>query len=325
MNRLRSIQNWLMVVLKEIQIWNWRAIIIAFIASFTFWILNALNSEHTNSIVCPIDIHYAESDIVPLFLPPEEVSVNITGQGWNILKKSWEVQMRPISIYISDVNKSDLIKHINVKPRVLQELSKRLKGIKINYMMEDSLFCSFDTITHKDVYLSIDKKDILIKNNYKIISDITIDPNHIQISGPSSILPQYSDTFFLKIQKKDIATSFDEKVAIQYKKKKFVYLSSEEVSIKFDVIMLTQKILPLKLTLLNFPDGYTNFSIVPQKGKIIFYVNSRELLEPRDSVEALLDFNDLNSSDSSIIPELVLPIEFYKVTSYPEKFTIHFK
>ena len=320
---LADIRIWFKSVVEIVKAWDWRVIIVSFITAFTFWIFNALNDEHTTGIKYPLDIQYEKANIVALIPPPERVNVNITGQGWSVLQKSLGFNLEPVSLLI-DVKNSIFMNYINVKPHLFQEVSKKLKDVKVNYILEDSLACSFDTLADKNIYFGINKAHISLEEHCEIVSEIDIRPDHVKVTGPSSLLRKYDDSIWLDIDEEQIDEAFSEEVSFKYEEQKFVTFAYDRALVSFDVALFVKKTLPLKITQINFEEDQ-EFTLEPGEGYIEAYVNSRELLRPRDSIEVIIDFNDFNFNDSTILPQIInLPEEFHDATIHPEKFFIRF-
>ncbi len=315
-----EIKIWLKSLVEIVKAWDWYVIIISVTTAFTFWVFNALNDEHTANIRYPIDIRYEKPNIVALIPPPERVNVNITGQGWNVLQKSLGFDLEPIPLLI-DVENSIFMRYINVKPHLFYKVNKMLKDVRVNYVLEDSLACSFDTLTYKKIYFRINKENISLKEHHQIVSDISIRPDHVKIKGPSSVLLEYDDSIWLEVDEEEIDESFHEEVFFECEEQAFVSFPYEKAFVNFEVALFVKKILPLKIVRVNFEKNQ-QLTLDPNEGYLQVYVNSRQLLQPRDSIKAVVDFDDFNANDSTILPQITLPEEFHEAVIHPEKFML---
>eukprot|EP01035_Chromulina_nebulosa_P049214 gene49214-66821_t len=76
---------------------DYKAVIVSLFAAIIFWIMNALNKEgYSQKISFPIRITYDDSLYIPTQPLPEKISVNVSGNGWDLLRKSLALYKTPI-------------------------------------------------------------------------------------------------------------------------------------------------------------------------------------------------------------------------------------
>jgi hypothetical protein len=81
---------------------DYKAIVICLLAAIIFWIMNALNKEgYSEKISFPLQFSYNDSLYIPTQPLPEKISVNVSGNGWNLLRKAFALDITPIKYSIS--------------------------------------------------------------------------------------------------------------------------------------------------------------------------------------------------------------------------------
>jgi hypothetical protein len=78
---------------------NLKVVVLCILAATTFWILNALNKDNYNTIVdYPIQWEFDRENFMPVKPLPESVQIQISGNGWDLLRKYFNLNEPPFSI-----------------------------------------------------------------------------------------------------------------------------------------------------------------------------------------------------------------------------------
>lgn len=106
--------------------------VMCFIIAATLWFLNALNNNYVTQVIYPINFRY-DSTHFQLKPPiPKYLKLNISGQGWKILRHNLKVNSRPINCKIS---KDQTINSAFLLPIAVKNISE----FKIHAVLEDSI------------------------------------------------------------------------------------------------------------------------------------------------------------------------------------------
>jgi hypothetical protein len=74
-----------------------KAIFISLMAALIFWVMNALNKDgYSQKISFPLQFSYNDSLYIPTQPLPEKIFVNVSGNGWNLLRKAFALDVTPI-------------------------------------------------------------------------------------------------------------------------------------------------------------------------------------------------------------------------------------
>lgn len=214
---------------------NFKTLILCFLAAAIFWLLNALNKTgYTTKINYPLEIKYNDSLYIPISPLPKTIGVSLSSTGWNLLKDNLSFNVSPLEYELENpISERQLSTTV-----LLEKLSARLKDSKINYIVTDTIALNFERKYTKRVALKVDSLGVDLEKNFVIASLINVTPAEVIIEGPSSVLKNYKDTFFLKIPAKNLAINFDDKIAIPFTKKPLVKISAEKATVSFEVAEL---------------------------------------------------------------------------------------
>lgn len=310
--------------LQELKTWDWSAMIVCFMTAFIFWIFHSLNDDHTSTIEIPVDVKVKEDNVVALQEPPEYVSVNATGNGWTLLSKSLGVGKNKLTINLED---PVAVKYLAGK-FLLKELSQVLKGLKVNYILEDTLSFNYDTLTNKRLAVEIDSSSFHFQNGYRRVGKINVVPDSVTFRGPTTELARFPD--ILKLSSEDvepIAENLNEYIPIEIpfkNEKRLVVSQYDEVKVSFDVhyfISSTDKTRQLRV---NFPIKDDSLFLLEPKDVYISYIIREDLINSIDSIPVVIDYKDINWADSTVTPKVFLDNDNYEnILLSPKYLRVH--
>jgi hypothetical protein len=278
---------------------NWKIILFSLIGASIFWFFNALNKDYTANIDQPLEFVFDEEGLVIVDLP-EKVELNVSGGGWNLLRKSSLVNLKPVQIYLESPTTTKVMIGSTLRPL----LSDQLDELEVNYVISDSLFINVEPNREKKVKLWIDSLGIDLRRNYRLNSPIRIAIDSILISGPESLVTSFSDTLSLIIDESRIDEDFSGTVEVTGLPR-FVKSDIEEVDVSFGVsewIPVTRKV---RIDPLGFPQDST-IVFPSQTMEIRFMINENQSSNFPDSSFAVhAHFEEINPGDSTLLPRLV--------------------
>lgn len=203
------------------------------LAAAFFWLMTALNKDNYSlRLDYPIRFNYNESLFIPVQPLPKMVSVNVSGVGWNLLRKSWlSFVERPVEYTILNPLNADLINATSLAAQI----SDHLPDLKVNYVVADTFELEFERRTTRIIPIRVDSADIDLRPGYVISSLINLSPSLISIDGPTSILKQYPDTILIRVPARKIQNNYDELIPLNIPYNPLVELSHSTVLVSFEV------------------------------------------------------------------------------------------
>lgn len=304
--------------------WDWKAIFISLVLSFTFWIFHALNANHTANVRLPISISMANADslsLVEVVAPPSYINVNVTGYGWTVFRKTFGIGLDPLNIELENPLNTNQVATASLRTQIDEILSEMES---INYLLEDSIFFDYDTTALKKIQVVLPSDTIDLEEGYRIISDIIIAPSVIHLSGPASELKNYPDTIVLGLEEVKIDENFEDEIDIPLQVDPLTNLDYEKINVMFDVGFFVNRQLEVPVSTINFPKNRA-YEIKPTEAKLDFFMLETEEIGPEDYLLILLDYENYSRKDSTIVPKIYLPEKMKDVIYSPEQFKVYRK
>ena len=289
---------------------------LCFVAASTFWLLNALNKSYSTQTTYPINFVYDEEELIPIKPLPEEVTINVTGKGWKLLRKTLRLELQPAEIYIRSLPQNNYLLGSALRPALVNALD----GLQLNFVVTDTLYFNFDPKVSRTLPLALDPTQQITGERYTVVGPVSINPDSVTFTGPSSLVDSLPSTLFLKLPNQNLTASARIEVPINYDYKAMISADAKEAVVRVNVRGLLQEERQLEPELVNAPSE-RDVTLRPP------YVLVRyRLLEDsaatlnRDNFKAVLDYRKFNRQDSTIVPELVQkPTGARNVVLWPER------
>ncbi len=212
-----------------------KAVFISLIAALIFWLMNALNKDgYSQKISFPLQVRYDDSLYIPLQPLPEKVLVNVSGNGWSLLRKALSLNTTPIVYPISKPLKT---KYLNTTS-LTDSLNDKIHDVRVNYVVADRFDIEFDRKISKTFTIKVDSVNIHLKDRYVVSSLININPKTVTLVGPQSALEELGSFLEVKIPSKRLQENYDDEVKIAFPKNSLITSSKDKVAVSFEVAEL---------------------------------------------------------------------------------------
>jgi hypothetical protein len=321
--KIRKILLALLSPLTNAAKWDWAVFSLCLLIATSVWTLNKLNKKnYTTLIEYPINLHETEKNVVAYQAPPDHITVNVSGTGWDLLKLSFGIELEPLGVWV------DSPLDITFFPTNSFEegLKSRLHYVKINHIVEDSLFFNYDKIIEKQVFLYLDDTRIDYEPNYRRVSFFTLIPSLVTFRGPTTLINQLADSLLVVIPEEEIDGDYSEYVELEYLRDPLLKVSPQQVKVAFEVDLFLKKQTKIPIQLKNFPNDSSAY--ISENSLKLDYVTRRrdEMIELPDSCVVILDYMMRNTKDSTLTPTQVdLPSYFTSWSLNPDTIKIHYK
>ena len=211
---------------------DFNAVFLSIIAAMIFWVMNALNKEgYTQKISFPLRFTYNDSLYIPIQPLPEKISVNVSGNGWNLLRKALALDVTPIYYAI---NKPLQTKFLNTGS-LTDSLAEYIKDVKVNYVVADRFEIEFDKRVKRNLILKVDSLNIPLKEGYVVSSVINVNPRTIAVEATEGTLNELGDYLYVKVPGRRIQENFDDEIRIPLPKNANIKSNKERVTVSFEV------------------------------------------------------------------------------------------
>lgn len=213
---------------------------VCIVAAAFFWLMTALNKDnYTLRLDYPIHISYNDSLYTPIQPLPSRVTVNVSGDGWNLLRKSWFTFIdKPVEYTILNPQSASSLNSTSL----VSQIAENFPDVKVNYVVADTFELAFEKKITRIIPIRADSLSINLRPGYVISSLINISPSLILVEGPASLVAEYPDTLFVPITTPKIQNNFDEVVPIRLPYQDKVVASHSSVFVSFEVARLLRPI-----------------------------------------------------------------------------------
>lgn len=276
-----------------------KVVALCFLAAATFWFLNALNKDNYNTVVdYPIDIIFDTEEFMAVEQLPKKVKIEINGNGWDLLRKYFNINENPFLIEINNPSTKNYI----LTSEVRRSLAENISPTTLVSMVSDTIHFKIDKIVTRKIKVEIDSSSFALANNFRIDGEINIDPSTIDLKGPTSALEKLDGSLKIKLNEDKINKNFNKIIPISIPNdlEDFLQLQEESVHVKFDIVQFLEGNKRLKLNKSNFPE---NVSLLQEPNNIMMYylIDERKVEELKKfEFEAVLNYNNRNREDSTI-------------------------
>ena len=282
---------------------NLKVVVLCIAAATTFWILNALNKDNYTTIVdYPISWNFDETKYMAVQPLPESFPIQISGDGWDLLRKYFKLNEPPFIINLADPSSKGYVLTSDLQ----RTLGDFLTPTTLLGALEDSIHFNIDKIETRKLDLVPDSTSFSLANNVIIKGDLNFSPKQVTVIGPSSLIDAFEGKFIVSLNENRINSNFKKSVPIEINKEllDFVSVEQESVEVSFDIIQYLEGNKRLKVKKINFPRTVTlqDEAITPM---ITYLVDGSKVTELNDvEFDAILDFGKRNREDSTVAIEV---------------------
>lgn len=280
-----------------------KVVVLCIAAATTFWILNALNKDNYSTIVdYPISWEFDRESFIPVKPLPKSVQIQISGNGWDLLRKYFNLNEPPFLINLADPDGKQFLLTSDLK----RPLGEFLTPTQLEGLLEDSIRYQIDRIVTREFVPLLDSTSYSLAPNSEIEGDLEFTPKSIKVTGPISVLESFGSTYPVSLNKAKLGEDFTETVSLSIPEQweEIMSLETGEITISGKIIHFLEGNKRLKIKKVNFP---RTVQIQPEDVTPIatYLVDERKVSELKDlEFEAVLDYGKRNRSDSTITFEI---------------------
>ncbi|MCC9165280.1 hypothetical protein LN893_00355 [Pontibacter sp. XAAS-A31] len=291
-------------------------VLLCFVAATTFWLLNALNKSYSTQITYPIHFVYNENNLVPIKSLPEEVTINVTGKGWKLFRKSLRLEVQPAEIYIKSLPSRNYLLGSALRPALVNALD----GMELNFVVTDTVYFNFDRKITRTVGLKLDPKQKVAADQFAQVGPVKFSPDSVTFIGPSSMVDSIANPFLVRLPTESLTASAQVEVPLNYDYKALVKSNVNQVRASVNIRNLVQEERQLLPELVNVP-AQRELSLRPPFVLVRYQLLADSVATlNREAFKVVLDFAKFNPLDSTIVPELVqMPSGVRNITLRPER------
>ncbi|HOO09446.1 MAG TPA: hypothetical protein PKW06_05875 [Cyclobacteriaceae bacterium] len=280
---------------------NWKAVTLCLLAALVFWFFNALNKDYSTNLRFPVGFQFDRDKYVPVEPLPRAVFMNVSGNGWDLLRKSLGVSLPEMDI---PLERPTEVKKI-VGSTLPALLAGQLDNLRINHVVTDTLYLALDPKVERKIRVAVDPGQFTFAEGYDRLSPIVVLPDSVLVRGPKSIVDQQPDSLLLQVREEGINDDFREKVAVPQPDDGLLQFDPQTVEVIFEVAEWMEISKGAKLMVENIPGG-ARINLV--KDSIQCQVRMpREQVENQEGIGelmAVLDLNGVKKGSMKLLPRI---------------------
>tara|TARA_E500000331_G_scaffold353823_1_gene405427 strand:+ start:7083 stop:8024 length:942 start_codon:yes stop_codon:yes gene_type:complete len=230
---------------------NWKVVLISIIGAATFWLFRALNKSHSALISYPIEFVFNLDSTVVMNPLPTTIKIDVSSGGWNLFRRTLIFSIDPIQVELDNPSEVNFLTQSFLSPIV----EDQLKGFNINYIVTDTLFLSIERKIAKWMTLKVDSLSLPLEEDYQLMSNITIQPDHVMLIGPKSIINSFESDFYITLDENNIDEDFNGWVEVPIVFEDLIQSDPSEVNVSFKVDKFKNVKIGVPIILQNFPSN----------------------------------------------------------------------
>jgi hypothetical protein len=245
---------------------------------------------------------YDDSAFIATRPLPSQISLNVSGYGWNLLRKSILPNASPLQFAIQAPLRTNYLAGITLLPTITEQL----EDIRINYILDDTLFFQFDHRVSKQIQLRIDSANIGLAGNFRITSPITLEPSSIVFEGPATLINKLPNEIFIDLPADDIDEDYSESLPVDYIQNSLITPDQNQVRVRFSVNPFVQEIQRVPVQTINFPER--NSPALPRpEADVQYWVRREDARRARlQDFRVIASYDTYNPQDSTVRLSVVM-------------------
>lgn len=226
-----------------------RVVLLCLLVAALIWFLNAMNKQYATDLSYPVRFSYDANRVIPLSDLPKKITFNASGSGWDLFKRLLNFSVTPVEIVPGGLPEK---KYLLAKE--LQEVfSGQVKGVRINYMVADTIHLDFDPLVVRTLPLKINTSRLPVAEEYVLKGAVGIEPDSVVVSGAARVVASLDSIVLLSVNKTNIKQQFEQRLKIPIERTHLITTNIREARVQFDVEETRRISMELPLTVLNKP------------------------------------------------------------------------
>jgi hypothetical protein len=302
LKRIEKIGDWLSNAFLPHSNDTIKVVVLCIVTATTFWFFNALNDNYSTRITYPIKFTYSDSSLVVVEELPKKVSINVSGGGWNLLRKTFWFTITPVEVPLENPVEQNYILGNSLYTLIADQMSE----IQLNYVENDTLRIEIDSIRTAKSKLSLDSSKISLADGYRIISPIKKSKDSATFSGPERFIKNIPQEVIIEIGEENISSNYEEDIYLPTFGSSLVNRNPVEIRVSFEVAKFIEQELMLPFEKINVPLDSNAYLFRDSLARISFQIQENQAGNYNlDSIELAIDFEQISPTDSITNPILI--------------------
>ena len=287
-------------------------IILSTIFSVVLWIFVSFSDDYSTNITVPIEFSNFRDEYTIQYQSSEEASITLQGKGWALS----QITMGPQNKF--EISTDDKIGKQKIQVRdALSNNPWLTSSVQVTRVNPAQVEFTIERINYKSIPI-VPNISIGTMENYGLVSEVTVEPDSVRISGPKSIVKKLNAI----ITKSIVFDELDEKVISKVELEPINHITFEDnnCTINFDI----QKIVDI-----SFKDIYVDVIDVPPSRELLLYpskinVTLRGGIKKlgtlnKDEIHAYVKFQKAFTDTLGIVEPIIEIPQYTKISNIEQK------
>lgn len=300
-------------------------VVLCVVAATTFWVLNALNKDNYTTVVDqPIEFYYDREEFMAVEKLPTKIQIEVNGNGWDLLRKHFKVNVVPFPIELSNPSAQDYLLPASFQ----RALAEQTAPTQLTAILDDTLKIRIDRIVEEKLKVLLDTNVNPLAENIRFASEVNIQPDCVTVTGPTSIIAQLGGHFLVDIGERELRDNFSGRIPLELleEHEEFLTIAEQEVDVSFEVVEFLAGQRVVRIRELNFP---ASVSLASRDSIVVmqYLLDERQTQAFADlELEAIVNYNTRSREDSTVTVTLrQVPAYLDSVRFIPDVFKLEYE
>lgn len=210
---------------------NWTALALCVFAAAIFWVFNALNKPYSTTLSLPLKVEFDEQRFATKEQIPPRLPVNVTGIGWELLRKTLGQKTTPITLSLERPQEVRRIPGASLAPQIASQLG----GLQLNYVVLDTLRLSIESRVTRNLKLTADASRVSFRNGVGRTSPVVVLPDSVTLQGPASYVLTLPDSLIIQVPPRRVTATYRESLEVLIAHSEFILRDPPVAEVMFEV------------------------------------------------------------------------------------------
>jgi len=245
---------------------NWTAVFLCGLIAAVFWLFNTLAKEYATNVAFPLSFDYDTERYVPAEELPRAVTLNVTGKGWELLRRQSGLRANEIILPLERPAETGKL----ATTALLAVMASQLNHLTINFAVTDTLRFRLEPREQRKLKISVSARALAFRGSLGRVSRIVVLPDSAEANGPASLLRALPDSVTLELPPRRVTENYREQHLIALRDQPHINFRPTQVTVLFEVAEMQNMTLRLPLRRKGQPPGTDSVACqmwVPAKWK----------------------------------------------------------
>lgn len=239
--------------------------LVCLLVALLFWFLKALEGTYTTKVAVPLELQDQPANQVLQNKPPNNVSLQVKGSGWNLLSLKTNASSYGYIIHLDEVTTNQTIQLNQNAPY----LKKRLPSdLQIQNILPSVIHIDYDQKDVKQIPVHLNG-NISYASKYGLSDSIRIQPKKVSISGPKQLIKDIDQVKTQAFSWQRLKSTKQRNIPIKRRDNPNINYSHKKVQVTVPVNQITEGTFEVPVDIRsNVPDY--KITLIPSRVKVVY-------------------------------------------------------